>query len=68
MARHGRRETGSRRSERCGKLRYNSELDAKMALAFTRAKDRGEQRYYHHTFCGGYHLTSEKTREEQKVV
>lgn len=50
-----------------GKVRYESELDAKMALASTkrqshgRARAKDETRYYLCPDCHGYHLTSWKT-------
>lgn len=41
---------------RCGKVCFNTELDAKIALADRIKKDKGEIRHYR---CGRYwHLTS----------
>jgi hypothetical protein len=42
------------------KVRYPSQIDAKLALVRTRAKDRDEKRYYYCRQCGGYHLTSKE--------
>lgn len=55
----------------CGKIRYSTELDAKIALASTRRARRGspsgkeECRYYLCPQCRGYHLTSKGRRNSQ---
>jgi hypothetical protein len=41
-------------------VRYRTEVDAKMALAYREWKDKGEVRAYHHSQCGGWHLTSQQ--------
>lgn len=49
----------------CAKVRYRTELDAKIALASTNAsarKRRGETAYYRCPQCKGWHLTSSGRR------
>ncbi|MFJ6239814.1 hypothetical protein ACIQH0_37810 [Streptomyces griseus] len=41
-----------------GKRRYRNRLDARIALANTRRRDRGEKRAYQCPGCHGWHLTS----------
>lgn len=47
---------------RTGKMRYRDELDAKIALARVRWKDRGEKRCYRCPLCRGWHLTSQERK------
>lgn len=65
----------SSKSRTCGKKRYYSMLEAKLALADLERKDstrRGKQerRAYYCKFCKGYHLTSQpfdaKRREQDR--
>ncbi|PLS30865.1 DNA mismatch endonuclease Vsr [Bifidobacterium margollesii] len=62
------REKSDRTSRACGKVRFKTELDAKIALAGARRQRRGparqkdEQRYYRCPECHGYHLTSKPYR------
>jgi hypothetical protein len=58
VGRRSARPTLGRRVTKCGKVRYRTELDAKMALANRVWKDKGEVRAYRHSKCGGWHLTS----------
>ncbi|KFI50058.1 hypothetical protein [Bifidobacterium biavatii] len=57
----------------CGKIRYSTELDAKIALASTRRARRGavsakeECRYYLCPQCHGYHLTSKGPRNNREI-
>lgn len=54
------------RCRRTGKLRHKTKLDAQLALVHSqrprknrkRANKREEVRFYHCSFCGGWHLTS----------
>jgi hypothetical protein len=55
----GRRPTLGKKVAKCGKVRYRTEVDAKMALAYRSWKDKGEVRAYRHSKCGGWHLTSQ---------
>lgn len=50
----------------CGKRRYRTEIDAKIALASCQRVTRGperryaiERRHYHCPRCKGWHLTSQ---------
>lgn len=56
--------TGNGRSRRCnreGKVIFEDELNAKIALARRVWKDKGEQRVYR---CGNhYHLTSQEKKK-----
>lgn len=45
---------------RTGKVVFHTELDAKIALAGRKAKDKGEIRYY--KCWGHWHLTSQEKR------
>ena len=62
------REKSDKTSRACGKVRFKTELDAKIALAGARRQRRGparqkdEQRYYRCPECHGYHLTSKPYR------
>lgn len=52
----------------CGKDRYPDEYDAGKRLKRLRAhaernNHRAPVRYYYHSECGGYHLTSRPERE-----
>lgn len=57
-------DTSANTSRICGKVRFRTELDAKIALAGTQRQRRGrartkeEKRYYRCPQCHGYHLTS----------
>lgn len=52
---------------KCGKRRYRTELDAKIALWSTskarNEEKRKENRHYYHKACKGWHITS-MTQEE----
>lgn len=41
------------------RIRYPTELEAKIALAAAIARDTGEKRTYHCPICQGWHLTSQ---------
>lgn len=44
---------------KCAKVRYRTQLDARIALVFMKGKDkRKERRAYRCPFCYGWHLTS----------
>lgn len=48
----------------CGKVRYRSEMEARMILALMPDKpQRRECRAYECRRCGGYHLTSKPLQE-----
>jgi hypothetical protein len=44
------------------KVRFRSDLDAKIALARRQWADKGERRSYRCPFCRGWHLTSQEQR------
>ena len=48
-----------RKCIRTGKVKFNSELDARIALAGRINRDLGEKRVYQCEFCHEYHLTSQ---------
>ncbi len=47
---------------RCVKVRFRTELDAKIALAAVLRRDKGEKRIYRCPRCKGWHLTSQEKR------
>lgn len=53
-----------KRARRCptGKRALRTELDAKIALAEVRWRDKGQQRYYRCGLCKTWHLTSQEKR------
>lgn len=48
---------------RCSKRSYANEGAARMALIECRARGRCENRYYHCSECGAWHLTSQPFRK-----
>jgi len=56
-----------RRCNRAGKVVFETELDAKIALASRVWKDKGEKRYYP---CpnGHFHLTSQEKGEGRQAL
>lgn len=48
--------------KRTGKVRYRTELDAKIRLAKLQWKDHGEKRCYRCPFCRGWHTTSQEKK------
>lgn len=46
----------------CRKKRFKRKIDVKMILAF-KSDRRGERRYYWHSECKAYHLTSQERRD-----
>lgn len=51
-------------SRRCRKVRYRTQLDAKIVLARLTWKDRDERRAYPCQRCRGWHLTSQEARRD----
>lgn len=62
FTREGGRCRHSRNPKGKGKVKYATELDAKLALARARGKGRDENRYYPCEHCHHYHLTSKRKR------
>lgn len=56
------------RCNRTHKVQFYSELDAKIALAGRRFRDKGEKRAYRCGFCRGWHLTSQELNKGQAVA
>lgn len=54
--------SGRPRCLKTRKVSYHTELDAKIALAELKHKDKGQQRCYRCSFCRRWHLTSQERR------